>query len=262
MTVLIKLGGSLVTDKRRARSFRREIVQAIAQQIVELRAARSDIRIVIGHGSGSFGHFEAKKHNTADGVYSAEDRLGFAKVGAVAAELSLLILGELLAAGLPAIRFQPSSMLVTRGRELKPIYLEPLRLALEQQLIPLVHGDIALDSELGGVIVSTEALFAGLVEPLRARQIILLGDVDGVFDESGAPIATITPESFPRIAPLLGGSSGVDVTGGMLQKVTEMIGLTLAQPGLEIVIANGKVSGILLDLLLDGAARGTKICAQ
>ena len=262
MTVLIKLGGSLVTDKRRARSFRREIVQEIARQIVELRAARPETRIVIGHGSGSFGHFEAEKHNTADGVYSSAERLGFAKVGAVATELSLLILGELLAAGLPAIRFQPSSMLVTRGRELKPIYVEPLRLALKQQLIPLVHGDIALDSELGGAIVSTEALFAGLVEPLRARQIILLGDVDGVFDESGAPIATITPESFPRIAPLLGGSGGVDVTGGMLQKVTEMIDLVQTRAGLEVVIANGNVSNVLLDLLVGGAAYGTRIRAQ
>ncbi|MCE2470703.1 MAG: hypothetical protein J4G18_02165 [Anaerolineae bacterium] len=262
MTVLIKLGGSLVTDKRRARSFRREIVQEIAQQIVELRAARPETRIVIGHGSGSFGHFEAEKHNTAEGVYSTADRLGFAKVGAVATELSHLILGELLAAGLPAVRFQPSSMLVTRDRQLQTIIVEPLLLALEQQLIPLVHGDIALDSVIGGAIMSTEALFAGLVKPLRARQIILLGDVDGVFDESGAPIARITPESFPRIAPLLGGSGGVDVTGGMLQKVTEMIGLAHTHPGLEIVIANGKVSGILLDLLLDGAARGTRICAQ
>ena len=262
MTVFIKLGGSLVTDKRRARSFRREIVQVIAQQLVELRAAHPETRIVIGHGSGSFGHFEAEKHNTADGVYSAEDRLGFAKVGAAATELSQLILGELLAAGLPAIRFQPSSMLVARDRQLHAISIEPLRLALEQQLIPLVHGDIALDSETGGAIISTEALFAGLVEPLRARQIVLLGDVDGVLDENGAPIAKITPESFTRIARLLGESDGVDVTGGMLQKVTEMIGLVQTQPGLEIVIANGKVSDILLDLLVGGAAHGTRISAQ
>lgn len=262
MTVLIKLGGSLVTDKGRARSFRRATVQNIAQQLVGLRAALPETRIVVGHGSGSFGHVVAKQHDTANGVYSADDRLGFAKVGAVATELSQLILGELLAAGLPAIRFQPSSMLVTRDRQLNAITVEPLMLALEQQLLPLVHGDIALDFKIGGAIISTEALFAGLVEPLRARKIILLGDVDGVLDESGAPIARITPDSLPRIAPLLGGSGGVDVTGGMVQKVTEMIGLVQRRAGLEVVIANGMVSDILLDLLINSAAHGTRICAQ
>lgn len=261
MTVLIKLGGSLVTDKSRARSFRRDVVRQIARQLVELRAALPETHIVIGHGSGSFGHFEAERHDTATGVYSAADRLGFAKVGAVATELSQLILGELLAAGLPVIRFQPSSMLSTRARQLHALSVEPLLLALEQQLIPLVHGDIALDIEIGGAIISTEALFAGLVEPLRARQIVLLGDVDGVVDESGRLVASITPDSFPRVAPVLGGSRGVDVTGGMLQKVTEMIGLVHRRPGLEVVIANGNDSDILLDLLVGGAARGTRIHA-
>lgn len=262
MTVLIKLGGSLVTDKSRSRSFRRDAVRNIARQLVELRAALPETRIVVGHGSGSFGHFEADLHDTANGVYSADNRLGFAKVGAVATELSQLILGEFLAAGLPVIRFQPSSMLATRDRQLHALTVEPLLLALEQQLIPLVHGDIALDSEIGGTIISTEALFAGLAEPLSARQIILLGDVDGVLSDSGLPIAKITPDSFQRVMPLLGGSGGVDVTGGMLQKVTEMIGLVQARPGLEVVIANGRDSDILLDLLVDGAARGTRINAR
>lgn len=262
MTILIKLGGSLVTDKSRARSFRGSVVRQIARQLVELRAAHPDVRIVLGHGSGSFGHFEADLHDTAKGVYTADDRLGIARVGAVATELSLLILGELLAAGLPVMRFQPSSMLATRDRQLHALSAEPLLLALEQQLIPLVHGDIALDIEIGGTILSTEALFAGLVKPLSARQVILLGDVAGVLDEHGEPIPLITPDSFRRVAPLLGGSGGVDVTGGMLQKVTEMIGMVQRHAGLEIVIANGNDIDVLLNLLVGGAARGTRIRAR
>lgn len=262
MTVLIKLGGSLVTDKGRARSFRRATVQNIARQLAELLSALPETRIVVGHGSGSFGHFEAKQYNTAEGVYTADDRLGFARVGAVATELSQLILGEFLAVGLPAMRFQPSSMLVTRDRRLSALSVTPLQLALEQGLLPLVHGDIALDSRIGGAIMSTEALFAGLVEPLRTRRIILLGDVDGVLDASGAAIAKITPDSFQGVAPLLGGSSGVDVTGGMQQKVTEMIGLVQATADLEVVIANGNARDILLNLLVAGAASGTRISAR
>lgn len=259
MTVLIKLGGSLVTDKARSRTFRRDAVRSIAHQLVELRAALPETRIVVGHGSGSFGHFEARQYDTVKGVKSADDWLGFAKVGAVATELSLLILGEMLAAGLPAMRFQPSSMLAASDRQARAPSVGPLLLALERRLIPLVHGDIALDTEIGGTILSTEALFASLVEPLNARRIILLGDVAGVLDASGAPIAAITPESFPRIAPLLGGSGGVDVTGGMLGKVQEMIDLVQRRAGLDIVIADGFERDILLKLLVGGATRGTRI---
>lgn len=262
MTVLIKLGGSLVTDKSQARSFRRDAVQFIARQLVELRAALPETRIVVGHGSGSFGHFEARAHDTAKGVSSADEWMGFAKVGAVATELSLLILSELLAAGLPVMRFQPSSMLSTRDSQTRALSVDPLLLALERRLVPLVHGDIALDTAIGGTIVSTEALFAALVKPLNARRIILLGDVAGVLDECGAPIATITPESLPRVEPLLGGSSGVDVTGGMLDKVTEMIDLVQRRASLDAVIANGFERDILLDLLVYGRARGTRICAN
>ena len=261
MTIFVKLGGSLVTDKRQARTFRRAAVRDIARQLVELRAMCPEARIVVGHGSGSFGHYEAEKYATVDGVYTRENRLGCAKVGAAAVELSQLILGELLAAGLPALRFQPSSMLITRNRQPQEIPAGPLILALEQRFIPLVHGDIALDAELGGTIVSTEAVFAQLVRPLRARQIILLGELDGVLDGRGELIPTITPDAFPRIAPVLGGSSGVDVTGGMLQKVTDMIGLVQANPRLDVVIANGNQTNILLELLVGGVTHGTRICA-
>ena len=192
MTTLIKLGGSLITDKRQARSFRRTTMRNIARQLSALRAAQPERPIIVGHGSGSFGHFEAKKYNTAHGMQSAADRLGFSRVGAVATELSQLILNELLAAGIPAIRFQPSSMLVTRNKQLTSLHTRPLVVALEKQIMPLIHGDIAIDEVIGGTIVSTETLFAHLVDPLNVRCIILLGEVDGVLDRSGRVISTVT----------------------------------------------------------------------
>ena len=84
---------------------------------------------------------------------------GSRKSARVATELSQLILGELLDAGLPVIRFQPSAMLTARDGRLHSLSVAPLMLALEQQLVPMVHGDIALDSKIGGTILSTEALF-------------------------------------------------------------------------------------------------------
>lgn len=261
MTTLIKLGGSLVTDKLVANSFRRDVVRQIAAQLTRLFANADELRVVLGHGSGSFGHVAAQKYRTVQGVASAKERLGMARVGAVAAELSRLILAELLAAGLPALRFPPSALLLTRNRRIEMLETRPLLSALQQGSLPLVHGDIALDSLIGGTIVSTETVFAALVEPLGVTEIILLGKEDGVLDDAGTVIPCITPETLPALKPLLGGASGIDVTGGMLHKVEAMVELVARQPRLTITIADGRREGILLDLLQQRRAVGTRITA-
>ncbi len=262
MTTLIKLGGSLVTDKQIAKSFRRDVVRQIAAQLASYFARADRLPVVLGHGSGSFGHVLARKYRTVQGVASASQRLGMARVGAVAAELSSLILEELLAADLPALRFPPSALLLTRARQIAALETRPLLLALQGGSLPLVHGDIALDSRIGGTIVSTEAVFAALVEPLGVSEIILLGEVPGVLNKHGTVIPRITPASLPAMKPALGGASGIDVTGGMLHKVQAMVELVARQPKLTITIADGRRAGILLDLLLQRRALGTRITAD
>lgn len=262
MTILIKLGGSLITDKSEAKSFRREIVSRIARQVARLRALDQNIPIVIGHGSGSFGHFEAKKYSTIEGVSSDEERLGFARVGAVAAELSLLVQNEFLAAGLPTMRFQPSSMMVSSAGRLRSLDSRALSLALDQRLIPLIHGDIALDERIGGTIISTESLFAHLVQPLGVTRIILLGEVEGVLNHHGELLSRIRPSSLETVRSALAGSGGIDVTGGMLQKVETMIALIGERPSLEVIIADGNTKNVLVDLLVKRSQIGTLICAD
>ena len=261
MTVFIKLGGSLITDKRVARSFRRDVTRNIAQQLAQIRAQRPGLRILLGHGSGSFGHFEARKYDIGDGIASEEQRLAHARVGAVAAELTALVRAELLEAGLPALRFPPSALLTTSNRRIDWLTLDALRVALEHGYFPLTHGDIMLDRAIGGAIISTETVFAALAEPLDATEIILLGEVDGVLDSNGSVVPRITPDCLPALLPTLGASHGVDVTGGMLHKVAAMVELVSQRPSLSVTIANGRRDGILLDLLLRDQAHGTRIVA-
>lgn len=262
MTTLIKLGGSLITDKRKPKSFRRTVVQKLARQLNDIRRRQPELRLVVGHGSGAFGHAEAAKYNTVHGVRTAAERLGFARVGAAATELSQLVLEEFIAAGLPAMRFQPSSMLRARDRHITAFAADLLNMALGQGMLPLVHGDIALDEVIGGAIVSTESLFAALAKPLAVSQIVLLGDVAGVLDGAGALIPVITPASYLSIASQLGGSPGFDVTGGMLQKVSEMVDLVAANSHVNVVIADGNRADILIDVLVRRCKVGTRICAR
>lgn len=259
VTTLIKFGGSLITDKQRVRSFRRGVLRDLLRQLAHVREQSPQRRMVIGHGSGSFGHHEAQQANIKAGLQSPADILGFARVGAAASELSMLVLAEMLALDLPALRFPPSAMFIGRQHRCIHFDTEPLLLALQQGLLPLLHGDVVLDRSIGGYILSTEALFAQCIEPLDVQRIILLGEVDGVLGARGELLPRICPQEYPRIAAELGGAAGVDVTGGMRQKVQAMLALAQRYPTLEIVIANGLQADILLDLLLRGRARGTRI---
>lgn len=259
MTTLIKLGGSLITNKSQPRSFRQSATQNIAAQVKRIRSVQPDRRIVIGHGSGSFGHFEATQHNTMQGVRSDADWLGFSKVGCAAAELSQRVLAEFVAAGLPVIRFQPSALIRASNRRIISMNASLISRALDSRLMPVVHGDIAFDERLGGTIVSTELIFAWLVGQLDVKSIILLGEVDGVLDGDNEIIREIRPDTLDKIKDMLGGSSGIDVTGGMIQKVEEMAALVKRYPDLDIVIANGSRPNGLIDVVCNQSEIGTRI---
>ncbi|MBZ0277675.1 MAG: isopentenyl phosphate kinase family protein [Anaerolineae bacterium] len=261
MLTFIKLGGSLITDKRVESSFRRDAVLRIVSEISRALHDSSDLRLVVGHGSGSFGHVTAKQYNTINGVRTSDQWRGFAQVATVAAELNYLVAREMNAVGIPVWRLQPSASALSRDGVLINMALDPLRQALEHGLIPLVYGDVALDETRGGTIISTETIFFYLAQHLPVHRILLLGEVAGVLDTQGQVVPTITPENFSAIQSALGGSAGTDVTGGMETKVQDMLALAQRIPGLTIRIMDGREPNLLYQTLLDKVQPGTAISA-
>ena len=114
MLVFLKLGGSLITDKSQAATFRPDVAARLAEEIAAARAARPDLQLLIGHGSGSFGHYPATVYRTAEGVRTPDQWRGYAEVGTVAARLNRLMTDTLRAAGLPILSLQPSASAVCR----------------------------------------------------------------------------------------------------------------------------------------------------
>lgn len=259
MLTFMKLGGSLITDKRVEASFREDVASRIAAEIASALNETDDLRLLIGHGSGSFGHFAAKRYRTIEGVHSQAEWRGFAEVATVAAELNYRMAQTLQAAGVPVWRIQPSASAVSRDGELVSMALNPLQAALEHGLVPLVYGDVALDTVRGGTIISTETIFFYLSRHFPVRRILLLGEVEGVYNRDGRIIPAITPASFDAVKPALGGSAGTDVTGGMETKVRDMLALAQRVSGLEIRIMDGRQPGLLRDTLLSQAEPGTRI---
>ncbi len=263
MTILIKIGGSLITNKKVEKSFRLEVMANLAHQLATLYE-NGWRDIILGHGSGSFGHFEAARHGTASGVNTAEQWHGFAQVAWAASQLNHLVLEELRSVGLPAMRFQPSATLVTKNQHPNNMHIDPILAALQAQLMPVLYGDVAFDTQLGGTIVSTETIFTMLVAQLAASsqpvtKIVLLGEVDGVLNHDNQVIAHLYTDNIAQFHSALRGSEGTDVTGGMLTKVTDMLALVQSQPNLKIHIINGLQENSLLSLLKENNKTGTLI---
>jgi isopentenyl phosphate kinase len=258
---LVKLGGSLITDKRTERTFRAERVDALAGVLADVLGAHADRRLILGHGSGSFGHMAASRHGTVNGVTTAEGWAGFAEVALAAGDLSALVMARFAAAGLPVMRFQPSASTRCRDGALVQWDLEPVTTALGHGLIPVVHGDVAFDDVRGGTITSTETLFFYLATQLPVKRIVLLGEVEGVMDGNGTLIRTITPATLAAIETALRGSAGTDVTGGMASKVRDMMALVQRAPGLQVRIADGRDPQRARRALLASEDEGTLITA-
>ena len=250
MLIFLKLGGSLITDKTNADTPHIQVIERLAGEVRSALDARPDIQLLIGHGSGSFGHFAAKPYGTRQGVRNAEQWQGFARVSAAAARLNRLVTDTFLAAGVPGLSLQPSASALCDDGVLHKLDLSPIQAALAAGLVPLLYGDVALDEKRGGTIVSTEELFLFLAPLLRPERILLVGEVEGVLDSSKRLIPRIRPDEIDVIRKQLGGSHGVDVTGGMLSKVTGMLELVVEHPKVSVQIFSGRSAGLLKSVLL------------
>jgi isopentenyl phosphate kinase len=265
--VFVKLGGSLITDKTRPETPRHDVIARLAAELRQAFKARPDLSLLLGHGSGSFGHWQASRYGTRSGVRGRDGWIGFAQVAASAARLNRIVTDMLLDAGLPVLGIRPSASALCRDGVLVRLETAPIRRALEQGLIPLVHGDVALDEVRGGTIVSTEELMVYLTGEFRPGRILLLGETAGVLSgdanssgREGSIIPYITPHNIEIVASSLGGSRGPDVTGGMVSKVHQMLDLVQKSAGLQVHILSGLEPGLLTRVLLDAdVAVGTRI---
>jgi isopentenyl phosphate kinase len=261
--VFLKLGGSLITVKDQPRTPRPDVLERLASEIAEARSQDPHLRLLLGHGSGSYGHVPASQYNTRQGVSTAAGWQGFVEVWHQAAELNHLVMHSLAKAGLPALVFPPSATVTARAGKVESWNLESLRAALSHHLIPVVYGDAVFDTDLGGTILSTEELFSYLASQLKPHQLLFAGLEPGVwadYPSNTRPLTEITPSSYPQIASDLTGSAATDVTGGMLTKVQQILSLLGEQPGLTAAIFSGETPGNIRQALL-GMSPGTLLHA-
>lgn len=251
--VFVKLGGSLITDKNKPYSVNQEVIRRLSREISEAMK-EGGISLVVGHGSGSFGHVSARRYQTAKGFVSEDSRYGMCVVQNDAAKLNRIVIESLVNAGVPAISFQPSSSCIAADSRIEKCFLKSFKKKLEHGIVPVPYGDIGIDIKKGCCILSTEEVFRYLAEELHPEKIILVGKVDGVFtadpkkDKNATQIKEVSKKNWEEVRKGLSGSDGIDVTGGMIQKIEHSV--EMAKNGIEVEIISGLKEGNLKRCLL------------
>lgn len=260
----IKWGGSLITDKDTPMTANYELILSLASQLSEIIKANPGHKFLLGHGSGSFGHSVAHQYQTRNGVCSDEDWRGFIEVRRAAHALNKIVAAALDEFQIQYMIFPPSVNFLAKNGKADTFFLEPIEIALNDNIIPIVFGDVVFDSTLGGTILSTEDVFYSLAQILKPKKILLAGLSAGVFADfpvNKERIPKITPQSIKNDLQTITQSGSIDVTGGMIEKVKIMLKLIEYLPKLEVSIFSGSKTGNI-KIAFDGGDIGTRIVKE
>ena len=252
--MLVKLGGSVITDKTRYLTFRADVLTRLVGEIVS--AGRE---VVLIHGAGSFGHVVASEHRIQDGYISDSQVPAAAKVMEDVRDLNLRVMRVLNEGGLPSASLPPSAVATLRSGKLDVLDVDLFRRYLEIGISPVTFGDVALDSERRFGICSGDQLMERLAKELRPEKVIFVSDVDGVFtaDPSRDPGATLMEVVDRAVDSLPRTQRCSDVTGSIFGKIETM--LRIASWGGDAVVLNGNAPGRLEAALRGEAVKGTRV---
>jgi isopentenyl phosphate kinase len=219
---LVKIGGSVITDKSRPFSLNYDRLDRLASALASYQG-----RLVIVHGGGSYAHPIAKKYGLTTEPAKIDPK------GVTLTRLAVLTLHNeivlsLLKAGIPAYSIQPLCLLRADAAEV-------LNQLLLNNLTPVTYGDV-ISTEGGSYVISGDTLMRIIASSLKPQRVVFTVDVDGLYD-TDPKSGRLLKEVSLNWSPERRGGSGFDVTGGIVSKVKEA--QMIASMGLEVYFVNG-----------------------
>ncbi len=225
--LILKLGGSVITDKSADCAVNREQLAAIAAAIAGARTGG----IVVIHGAGSCGHPEAKRYHLDAGRNGGETEGIFVTHRAVSSlndEVVAALRGARVLRQSVSTRSMPA--IADNGR-LVAFECRHLEKMLALGMVPVIHGDVVMDLSREPVSYRATSSCATSRLPLRISRVGLATDVPGVLDGERV-VPEITRNTVPALQ--IGNSMHTDVTGGMRGKIDELLDLADAGIGSDI----------------------------
>lgn len=255
--IVVKLGGSLITDKSRRFSLNADVVKRLGRELAEA-VKESGVNLIVVHGGGSYAHPVAKEYSVSEGLRGKGGLRGFVETSRVVRMLCLDVLSNLIDGGLMAVSIPASSVFTTRSGRISTCNLEPVFSALRLGLVPVTSGDVVFDRDLGFTVLSGDEISSYLAVRLRARRLIYAMNVDGIYVRDWATGGINIAEEFSRGMSIASvGGDVEDVTGGIARKIEE--GFTAAEAGIEVLFINGLAENRLRDAVLGLPVPGTRL---
>ena len=245
MTVVLKLGGSVVTEKSEPETVDEGALARAADAVAD-----SDEGLVVVHGGGSFGHHHAADYgvSTTEGTH---DAAGVAAIHGAMKRLNATIVEALTDRDVPAVPVHPFSAASRDVDGTLELPTEQVRTLLAEGFVPVLHGDLVAHRGEGATVLSGDELVVELAPAVAADRVGVCSTVPGVLDEDGAVIDRIT--DFEAVRSVLGGSDATDVSGGMAGKIRAL--LSLSSPA-QVFGPEG------LGAFLDGGEPGTTVVGE
>jgi len=267
--IILKIGGSILTEKDSAepkvdyKNLNR-IAEEIRQSLYAEEISNDLIDgLVIVHGAGSFGHPPAKKYKIGE-PFDMKDyfskKIGFSEVQNEVKKLNSIICEALIDYGIPAIAMPPSSFVTSHNKRIYDCNLELLKTYIEEGFVPVLFGDVVIDDEVKIAVISGDQIIQYIAKFLKSDRIVLGTDVDGVYTKNPKThddAVHIDKVSSIEDIKFLESTTNVDVTGGMVGKVKEL--LDLAEYGISSEIIDANEIGAISKALQGKEVRGTKI---
>ncbi|MFB6189960.1 MAG: isopentenyl phosphate kinase [Candidatus Nanohaloarchaea archaeon] len=232
MTTVLKIGGSVLTDKSSEKTIDLRCFNDALETV-----SRHHEDLVLVHGAGSFGHPQADRIGLGEGTDESVHEVYEAVM-----ELNSKVVQKLEENGVETFPVHPSSCSY-RGNGFK-MMTEQIEKALKNGFTPVMHGDcVVTDNGLG--VVSGDTVAARLSRELDAERLGMCAST-AVKDGDGGTVEEVRRmDDFPSLE-----NGDRDVTGGIPRKV-------------ERLLESGEIGRIFgpdsLKKFLDGGEPGTLV---
>ena len=223
--ILIKLGGSIITNKEKPLSPRRKTIDNLAKSLKKISQP-----MIIVHGGGSYGHYWSVRYDmhTQPRKYSIR---GVSIVKNSMIELNKIILDSFVKHRLSPYCLPPTDFMTGN----KPITskVKEIEKISKSGLIPVTFGDALWYGQNKTYILSGDKIMTHLAKILKPKLTIFALNEDGLYSDLKTKelIYELKGEK-PKISDNL-----MDVTGGMTRKVEEAS--KISKMGMNVFFVNG-----------------------